>query len=198
VSIRRRRRLLAIAVVLLAATGRARAASPPPPASPSPAEAPQRHLESHRLRSAAVYLGTVTAVTKLGDLDLLTAPAQGRMDATVRILKALRAPAGVAVPDEAIVHFDDRAPAPEGEGFLSLAAGETVLVFADGFAPAYPREVLHGAPAALAAETRGLRDAVTTMDADTLRLHGLTAATRAAQVRLYDDALAALARAGSK
>lgn len=167
-------------------------------ASPSPVDPPLRHLESRRLRSAAVYLGTVTAVARLGDLDGLTAPTQGRMEATVRIVKALRAPGGTAVPAEAAAKFDDRSPEPEGEGFLALAMGEAVLVFADGFAPAYPREVLHGTPAALAAEVKALRDYVSTMDADTLRLHGLTAATRTAQVRLYDDALASLARGGSK
>jgi hypothetical protein len=97
-------------------------------------------------------------------------------------------------PPEAAVKFDDRTPEEEGDGFYSLAAGEAVLVFADGFEPAYPRELLHGAPAALSAEVKALRDFVASMDADTLGLHGLTAATRASQVALYDAALASIAR----
>ena len=157
------------------------------------AEPPVRHLEHRRLRSAAVYLGTVTAIRRLGALDSLTAETQGRLEATVALTKVLRAPAGVLPAAEVPVRFDSRAPEPEGDGFYTLAPGEAVLVFADGFEPAYPREVLHGAPAALAAQVKALRGFVAGMDPATMRLHGLVAATRASQVRLYDAALAALA-----
>jgi hypothetical protein len=158
------------------------------------ADPPARHLESWRLRSGAAYVGTVVTVRRLGALDGLTGETQGRMEAAVRIVKVLRAPARTAPPQEAPVRFDSRAPQPEGGGFYTLAPGEAVLVFADGFEPAYPRELLHGTPVALAAETQALRDFVATMDADTMRLHGLTAATRASQVRLYEEALATIAR----
>jgi hypothetical protein len=161
------------------------------------ADPPALHLESWRLRSRAVFVGTVTGVQRLGALDGLTADTQGRMEAAVKIDKALRVPAGVAAPAEAMVKFDSRAPEPEGDGFYALAAGERVLVFADGFEAAYPRELLHGAPTDLASAIRTLRDFVNTMDADTMRLHGLTPATRVSQVRLYDEALAQLAKAGS-
>jgi len=154
---------------------------------------PARHLESWRLRSRVAFVGTVTAVRRLGALDGLTGGAQGRMEATVRIDKVLRAPAGApAPPAEAAVRFDSRAPEPEGDGFFVLAVGEKVLVFADSFEPAYPRELFHGAPKILAAEIKTLRDYVNTMDAPTMGLHGLTPATRTSQVRLYDEALAVL------
>jgi hypothetical protein len=159
-------------------------------------EPPALHLESWRLRSRAVFVGTVTGVQRLGALDGLTADTQGRMEATVKIDKALRVPAGAA-PAEAVVKFDSRTPDPEGDGFYALAVGEKVLVFADGFEAAYPRELLHGTPADLAAAVKTLRDFVNTMDADTMRLHSLTPATRTSQVRLYDEALAQLAKAGS-
>jgi hypothetical protein len=159
-----------------------------PPAS----EPPVTHLESRRLRSRAVYVGSVSAVRRLGALDGLTGEEQGRMEATVKVAKALRAPAGVAAPEEVAVKFDSRTPAPEGEGFYALAPGEGVLVFADAFEPAYPRELLHGPPAALLSQVKALRDFVAAMDEGTMRLHGLTPATRASQVRLYDEALAAL------
>jgi hypothetical protein len=158
---------------------------------------PALHLESRRLRSGAVFLGTVTGVQRLGALDGLTAETQGRMEATIKIDKVLRAPAGAAAPPEAVVKFDSRAPDPEGDGFFAVAAGERVLVFADGFEPSYPRELFHGAPADLAAAVKALRDFVATMDAPTTALHGLTPATRASQVRLYDEALGQLAKAGS-
>jgi hypothetical protein len=161
------------------------------------ADPPALHLESRRLRSGAVFVGTVTAVRRLGALDSLTADTQGRMEATVRIDKLLRVPAGAAAPTEAAVKFDSRAPEPEGDGFLALAAGETVLVFADGFEAAYPRDLFHGAPKDVAAQVQALRDFVATMDVPTTALHGLTPATRASQVRLYDEALAQLAKAGS-
>ena len=93
--------------------------------------------------------------------------------------------------------FDSRAPEPEGDGFFALAVGEKVLVFADSFEPAYPRELFHGAPKVLAAEIKTLRDFVNTMDAPTMALHGLTPATRTSQVRLYDEALGLLTKAGS-
>ena len=149
------------------------------------------HLESHRLRSRAVYVGTVSAVRRLGALDGLTGRDQGRMEAAVKVAKALRVPAGVAAPDEIRLRFDSRAPAPEGEGFYALAAGEGVLVFADGFEPAYPRELMHG-PRPAGRAGQGAARFRGAMDEGTMRLHGLTPATRASQVRLYDQALAAL------
>ena len=158
---------------------------------------PALHLESWRLRSRAVFVGTVTGVRRLGALDGLAADTQGRMEATVSIDKVLRAPAGAAAPAEAAVKFDSRAPEPEGDGFFALAVGERVLIFADGFEPAYPRELFHGAPKDLATQITALRDFVLAMDAGALRLHGLTPATRASQVRLYDQALGLLTKAGS-
>ena len=188
---------LAFSVVMTAWAGAGGVASSAP--SPAPAFDPTAlHLESHRLRSAVVYLGTVTAIRKLGDLDGLSGEGQGRMEATVHVTKSLRAGAGVTVPADVAVEFDDRTPEPEGEGFYALGSGEAVLVFADGVEPAYPREMLHGAPAALAADVKALRDYVASMDADTMGLHGLTAVTRAGDVKLYEQAVALLTRVGSK
>jgi hypothetical protein len=158
---------------------------------------PARHLESRRLRSGAVYIGTVTAIRHLGALDGLTGDAQGRMEAAVKIEKVLRAPAGAAAPPEAAVKFDSRAPEPEGDGFFALAVGEKVLVFVDRFEPAYPRELFHGAAKDLAVEIKTLRDFVNTMDPPTMALHGLTPATRVSQVRLYDETLGQLTKGGS-
>jgi hypothetical protein len=116
------------------------------------------------------------------------------MEAAIKVEKVLRAPAGGARPAETAVRFDSRLPAPEGDGFYALATGEAVLVFADGFEAAYPREMFHGAPKDLAIQITALRDFVLAMDAGALRLHGLTPATRASQVRLYDDVLTQLAK----
>jgi hypothetical protein len=172
--------LLSVSVAVVAAT------DPPSP-----------HLESWRLRSGAVFVGTVTSIRRLGALDGLTEDTQGRMEAAVKVAKVLRAPAGVGAPAEAAVRFDSRLPAPEGNGFYALATGEGVLVFADGFEPAYPRELFHGAPKDLATQITALRDFVVAMDAGALRLHGLTPATRSSQVRLYDEALGQLLKMGS-
>jgi hypothetical protein len=158
------------------------------------AEPPARGLESRRLRAAVAYVGTAGDVRRMGALDGLTREDQGRMEAAVAVARMLRAPAGAPAPAEVALKFDSRAPAPEGEGFVNLRKGEAVLVFADSLEPAYPRELLHGPPASLGAEVRALRDFVAAMDAATMGLHGLSPATRAAQVRLYDDALAAIAR----
>ncbi len=158
------------------------------------AEPPVRHLESRRLRARTVYVGTVTTVSRLGALEGLTLETQGRMEALVHVVRVWHSPAGVKPPADVAVRFDSRAPDPDDEGFYTLVPGEAVLVFADGFEPAYPRDLFHGAPAALAAEVKALRDFVAAMDADTMRLHGLVAATRARQVRLYDEVLALLAR----
>jgi hypothetical protein len=166
-------------------------------AAAAAADPPARHLESWRLRSGVAFVGAVTSVRHLGALEGLTADMQGRMEATVKIDKVLRAPPGAAALAEAAVKFDSRAPEPEGDGFLALAVGERVLVFADGFEPAYPRELFHGAPKDVTAEVQALRDFVATMDAPTTALHGLTPATRASQVKLYDEALGLLAKAGA-
>jgi hypothetical protein len=165
----------------------------PAPPSPRP-EMPVTHLESRRQRARAVYVGRVSAIRRLGGLDGLSGEKQGRMEATIGVGKTLRAPAGTVAPAEARIQFDSRAPEPDGDGFHALAAGEGVLVFADGFEPAYPLELLHGPRPVVAAQVKALRDYVAAMDAGTMRLHGLTPATRTSQVRLYDDALAALAK----
>ena len=158
------------------------------------ADPPALHLESWRLRSSAVFVGSVTGVRRLGALDGLIGNAQGRMEATVRIDKVLRVPAGQAAPAETVVKFDSRAPEPEGDGFYAVAVGEKVVVFTDGFEPAYPRDLFHGPPAELAAAIKALRDFVNTMDAGTMRLHSLTPPARVSQVSLYDDALAEIAK----
>jgi hypothetical protein len=159
------------------------------------AEAPAHHLEGRRLHAGAVYVGTVSAVRRLGSLDGLTADTQGRMEATVQVAKLLRAPARAPGAAEVAVRFDSRAPEAEGDGYYTLAPGEAVLVFTDQVAePAYPRELLHSTPEALAAEVKSLRDALVVMDAEAMRLNGVTVWTRAGQVRLYDQALAAIAR----
>jgi hypothetical protein len=159
------------------------------------AEAPAHHLEGRRVRAGAVYVGTVTSVRRLGSLDGLTADTQGRMEATVQVAKLLRAPAGAPAAVEVAVRFDSRAPEAEGDGYYTLAPGEALLVFTDQVAePAYPREVLHGTPEALAAEVKSLRDALIAMDAEVMRFNGVTVWARAGQVRLYDQALATIAR----
>jgi len=154
------------------------------------------HLESLRLRAPVVYVGTVTSLRRIGGLEDLSRDTQGRMEAAVEITTMLRAPAATPPPESAPVRFDSRAPDPEGDGFYTLAAGESVLVFADTFEAAYPREMLHGAPAALADQVKELRDFVASMDAATMGLHGLTTATRLSEVQLYDRALAAMKSPG--
>ena len=79
------------------------------PAAPSPRpEMPVTHLESRRLRARAVYVGTVSAVRRLGGLDGLSGQNQGRMEATIGVGKVLRAPAGSAAPGEVRIQFDSR------------------------------------------------------------------------------------------
>src|SRR3982750_1679957 len=88
------------------------------PASPSPRpEMPVTHLESRRLGARAVYLGTVSAVRRLGGLEGLTGENQGRLEAAIGAVKALRAPAGIAASSEVRLPFDSRAPEAEGDGF---------------------------------------------------------------------------------
>jgi len=50
----------------------------------------------------------------------------------------------------------------------------------------------------VATAIKALRDFVATMHAPTTALHGLTPATRAAQVRLYDEALTAATKAAKR
>ncbi|HEY8151777.1 MAG TPA: hypothetical protein VIK51_22910, partial [Vicinamibacteria bacterium] len=62
--------LISVSVAVVAAT------DPPTP-----------HLESWRLRSGAVLVGTVTSIRRLGALDGLTEDTQGRMEAAVKVAK---------------------------------------------------------------------------------------------------------------
>jgi hypothetical protein len=155
-------------------------------------EAPYRHLESVRLKAPIVYVGAVAEVKRVGALEGLAAPTQGRMEATVTVSKVLRAPAQAAAPASVVVRYDTRSPEPPGDGFFTLQVGDRVLVFAETFDKAYPRELLHGPPAGLSQQVANLRAALDAMDAPTLELHGLTPATRLQQVKLYEAAMAAL------
>lgn len=151
-----------------------------------------RHLESVRLKAPVVYVGTVTGVKRVGSLEGLAGPTQGRMEATVTLGKVLRAPGQASPPAPVVIRYDTRSPEPEGDGFFNLEPGERVVVFAETFDKSYPRELLHGPPAGLTQQVAHLRAALAAMDASTLQLHGLTPATRAQQARLYDDVGAAL------
>ena len=138
-------------------------------ASVAASDPPALHLESWRLRSRAVFVGTVTGVRRLGALDGLTADMQGRMEATVKIDKVLARTRGRARSRRSRGEVRQPRSGAGGDGFFALAAGERVLVFADGFEPAYPRELFHGAPRDVAVAIKALRDFVNTMDAPTLR-----------------------------
>jgi hypothetical protein len=115
-----------------------------------------------------------------------------RMEADVRLDAVLRAPAAATPAPAAVLRYEEPAGEPRSGVFYTLRPGDRVLAFAGSLAREYPIEVLSGPLASLRRDVTALRDAASRMDETALRLHGIDARAREAQVRLYDAALAAL------
>jgi hypothetical protein len=154
------------------------------------AEHPGRYLESRRATAPVVYLATVAEVRELAaDMP----GATPGMEATLKVGKLFRpvTPASPA-PAEAVVRYEQAGTEPPSGVFYRLKAGEQALVFAGSFDTAFPLEMITGAPRAVATQVSALRVWLLALDEPTANLHGVTPATRAQQVALYDRILAEL------
>jgi hypothetical protein len=146
------------------------------------------HVESRRVKAPVVYVGTVAAVTRVGNLDR---PQVGRMEATVKDVKVLRGspPEGGAT---VVFRYDHSDEPIEGGLFYRVSPGDLVVVFAGSLGKEYPLALVNGTAKVVGDDLRARRQWLAALDADGLRIQGVTEAQRPEQAKLYDRVLGAL------
>jgi|GEM_PF-1632235 len=140
-------------------------------------------IESVRRKAPVVYVGSVKEVRALQrtKFDI-------KAKAVVDILAVMRAPG--SNPREAVIEyssFDDKTPMLAGGPQYQLRPGAIVIVFADSFkATIPPGYLLQGSRGELLERVEALRNALTKMSPDQLKLNEITGEDRLVQISLYD------------
>jgi len=146
-------------------------------------------IEGVRRKANVVYVGSVKEV------HLLTRTKFDiKARAVVDILAVVRGPG--MNPREATIEyssFDDKTPMLEGGPQYQLWPGVKVVVFANSFASTIPPGyLLQGSRDELLQRVVALRDALSQMSPDQLRVHEIDEKDRRIQVELYDKLCAHL------
>src|SRR5215467_8414593 len=148
-------------------------------------------IESVRRKAPVVYAGSVKEVRMVQrtKFDI-------KAKAVVDIKAVMRTPG--TSPRQAIVEyssFDEKTPMLEGGPQYQLRPGATVIIFANSFeASIPPGYLLQGSREELLQRVEALRDGLTKMSPDQLKVNEITEEDRHVQLSLYDK-LAAYLRA---
>jgi len=140
-------------------------------------------IESVRRKAPVVCVGSVKEVRLLQrtKFDI-------RAKAVVDIKAVMRTP-GIS-PQQATIEYssyDDKTPMMEGGPQYQLRPGVSVIVFANSFDASIPPGYLaQGSPQELLQRVEALRDALTKMSADQLKVHEITEDDRRVQKSLYE------------
>ncbi len=146
-------------------------------------------IEGVRRKATVVYVGSVKEVHLL---------ARTKFDikarAVVNVLAIMRGPG--MNPREATIEyssFDDKTPMLEGGPQYQLRPGINVVVFANSFASTIPPGYLsQGSREELLQRVVALRDALSRMSPDQLKVHEIDEGDRRIQVELYEKLCAYL------
>ena len=146
-------------------------------------------IEGVRRKATVVYVGSIKEVR------LLTrAKFDIKARAVIDVLSVMRAPG--TNPHEAILEyssFDDKTPMLEGGPQYQLRPGVNVVVFANSFASNIPPGyLLQGSREELLHRVEALRDALSHMSADQLKVHEINEEDRRIQLALYEKLCAYL------
>jgi hypothetical protein len=146
-------------------------------------------IEAVRRKATVVYVGFVKKV------DLFTRTKFDiKARALIDVLAVMRARG--TNPREATLEyssFDDKTPMLEGGPQYQLRPGAKVVVFANSFASTIPPGyLLQGTREELLQRVVALRDALSQMSPDQLRLHEINEEDRRIQLALYDKLCAYL------
>jgi hypothetical protein len=140
-------------------------------------------IEGVRRKATVVYVGSVKKV------DLLTRTkfdikARARVD----VLVVMRSPG--TNPREATIEYssyDDKTPMLAGGPQYQLSPGAKLVVFANSFASSIPPGyLLQGSREELLKRVESLRDALSQMSPDQLKVHEINEEDRRIQLALYD------------
>jgi hypothetical protein len=146
-------------------------------------------IEAVRRKAAVVYVGSVKEV------HLLTRTKFDiKARAIVSVLAVVRGP-GIN-PHEATLEyssFDDKTPMLAGGPQYQLRPGVKVVIFADSFKSTIPPGyLLQGSREELLPRVEALRDSLSQMSSDQLRLNEINEEDRRAQLALYEKLCASL------
>jgi hypothetical protein len=146
-------------------------------------------IESVRRKAPVVYVGSVKKV------DLLTRTKFDiKARALVDVLAVMRGPA--TKPGEATIEYssyDDKTPMLEGGPQYQLRPGVKLVVFANAFASSIPPGYLiQGSREELLHRVEALRDALSQMSPDQLKVHDINEEDRRIQLALYEKLCAYL------
>lgn len=146
-------------------------------------------IESVRRKAPVVYVGTVKEVQLLQrtKFDI-------KAKAVVDIRAVMRTPG--SNPRQATVEyssFDEKTPMMEGGPQYQLRPSATVVIFADSFdARIPPGYLLQGSRGELLQRIKALRDSLSKMSPDQLKVNEITEEDRRVQMSLYDKLAADL------
>jgi len=140
-------------------------------------------IEGVRRKAPVVYVGSVREVRQL---------ARTKFDikarAVVNVLAVMRSPG--TNPREATIEYssyDEKTPILEGAPQYQLRPGVKIVVFANSFASTVPPGYLmQGTRDELLKHVESLRDALSHMSLDQLRVHEINEQDRRIQLALYD------------
>jgi len=146
-------------------------------------------IEDVRRKAPVVYIGSVKKVQLL-ERTKFDIKAQ----AVVDVLAVMRSPG--TKPREATIEYssyDDKTPMLEGGPQYQLRPGAKVVVFANSFASSIPPGyLLQGSREELLHRIETLRDALSQMSPDQLKVHEINEEDRRVQVDLYEKLCAYL------
>jgi hypothetical protein len=140
-------------------------------------------IEGVRRKATVVYVGSIKEVRLLTrtKFDI-------KARAVVDVLAVMRSP--VANPGEATIEYssyDDKTPMLAGGPQYQLQPGIKVVAFANSFASNIPPGyLLQGSREELLHRVEALRDALSHMSPDQLKVHEINEADRRVQLALYD------------
>jgi hypothetical protein len=146
-------------------------------------------IEAVRRKATVVYVGSVKEVHQLTrtKFDI-------KARAVVDVLAVMRGSA--TNPREATLEYssyDDKTPMLEGGPQYQLRPGLKVVVFANSFASSIPRGyLLQGSREELLQRVVALRDSLSHMSADQLRVNEINGEDRRIQLELYEKLAAYL------
>src|SRR4029077_7192576 len=146
-------------------------------------------IEAVRRKAAVVYVGSVKEVRVL-QRTKFDIKAQAVVDVTA----VMRTPG--SNPQQATIEYssyDDKTPMLEGGPQYQLRPGVSVIVFADSFDGSIPPGYLvQGGRRELLQRVEALRDALSRMSPDQLKVNEITENDRRVQMSLYEKLSASL------
>src|SRR3989440_8650560 len=146
-------------------------------------------VEAVRRKAAVVYVGSVK------ELQLLTRTKFDiKARAVVNVLGVVRSP-GTNAREATLEYssFDEKTPMLEGGPQYQLRPGVSVIVFANFFdASVPPGYLVQGSSQELLQRVEALRDALSKMSPDQLKVHEITEDDRRVQISLYEKLSASL------